>query len=154
MVEDCADGELRAWIQPETSGDAGAQGPVDWRGGRVDLRACCATGCAGAENAVYRLRAGVHYCNRGKVPGPGVADEGHFTAFFRSGESWYFSDDLDPAAAVRKKPGSPPEYPYICFLERVGDPEIVLGCLLPHEVCVETDLARADESEKLLGAEQ
>ena len=135
-------GEERQWIQPE---DADSYRPVVWQGGCVDLRACCAAGCAGAENAVYRLRACVHYCNRGHVPGPGVSDEGHFTAFFRSAETWYSMDDLDPEAVVRALSACPTEYPYICFLERVGDPEAPQESISPREVFVNEKSADDDE---------
>ena len=136
-------GEEDAWIQPE---DADSYRPVTWKGERVDLRACCSPGCVGAENAVYRLRAFVHYCRRGNVPGPRISDEGHFTAHFRSGETWYAADDLDPDAIVRKESACPTEYPYICFLERVGDPETQPESISSHEVR-STDDAQSDEGE-------
>ena len=42
------------------------------------------------------------------------------------------------------EPSCPTQYPYICFLERVGEPETPLEDLVPHEVC-ETPLASDDE---------
>ena len=105
----------------------------------MDLRACCAEECAGAETAMYRLRACVHYCNRGDVPGAGVADKGHFTAFFRSGETWYSADDQNSEAGVRVERACPTKYPYLCFLERMGDAQGPLESLPPREVCLVED---------------
>jgi hypothetical protein len=143
------DDDFWQWIQPE---DADDYREVTWKDGLVDLRACCAPGCVGAEDAVYRLRACVHYCNRGDVPGPGVTDEGHFTASFREGETWYGMDDLDPEAVVRAKLRCPTEYPYICFLERVGEPEVQLESLCSHQVVAVIDWAEsAEEGERAAG---
>ena len=52
--------------------------------------------------------------------------EGHFTAFFREADAWYSMDDLDPSARVHELPSCPTQFPYVCFLDRVGEPEAPL----------------------------
>ncbi|CAK0880981.1 unnamed protein product [Prorocentrum cordatum] len=147
------DEEILSWIQSEDS-DGDSFCPVTWgERGLVDLRACCADGCERRERAVYRLRACVHYCNRGHVPGAGVIDQGHFTASFRAADDrWYDVDDLDREAVVRARECCPDQYPQICFLERVGDPEVSVASLSPHLVHAgDDDDAPPVKRQKLLG---
>ena len=84
---------------------------------------------------MYRLRAFVHYKEQRRANVSDKIDGGHCVAYFRSGDAWYCADDQDVSPVVRAFEGCPTQYPYICFLERVGEPESVPESINPHEVC-------------------
>ena len=57
-IESSEDEEL-VWVQDEQEGPL-----ASWGDGHVDLAACCAQTCASADQAVFRLKAFVHYCGK------------------------------------------------------------------------------------------
>ena len=135
----------RTWIQHDDRGHA-AWRPARWGDGVIDLREVAAADCADRSQAVYRVRAFVCYCSKSRVPSRVVGSSGHFTAYFRESDVWYFADDLDPGARVRPMASPPDVYPYVCFLERIGDPAVERSSLPPH--AVQGPPALADDAEE------
>jgi hypothetical protein len=118
----------RTWIQEDFVDD---RREVIWGDERVDLTACCSEGCKDRDQAVYRLKAFVSYCNKPEWPALAMS-QGHFVAYFREADTWYAFDDLDQDARMRVIAKPPNDYPYLCFLERVGDPEVLPAALQPN----------------------
>ena len=65
------------WVQGELAGPW-----ATWGDGRVDLAACCTRTCASADQAVFRLRAFVHYCGKPEEARR-LVSSGHFVAYFQ-----------------------------------------------------------------------
>ena len=116
-----------------------------WGDSVIDLREVAAADCADRSQAVYRVRAFVCYCSKSRVPSRVVGSTGHFTAYFRESDVWYFADDLDPGARVRTMASPPDVYPYVCFLERIGDSAVEPPSLPPQ--AVQGPPALADDAE-------
>ena len=83
--------EELVWVQDEREGLW-----ASWGDGCVDLAACCARTCASADQAVFRLRAFVHYCGKPEEARR-LVFSGHFVAYFQEQGTWYRSDDLRAA---------------------------------------------------------
>ena len=79
LLDDAAGEEAEEdliWVQDELEGPW-----VSWGDGRVDLANCCARACSSADQAVFRLKAFVHYCGKPEEPRRFISS-GHFVAFF------------------------------------------------------------------------
>ena len=114
-VDDDLEYQKRRWVE-------GGNSPVRSfviQNDLLDLRGYLSTGSV-CHDAVYRIRAFVHYPKKGKMPCSVVSQKAHFTAYFREGAEWYLADDYNPAARVTAMTTPPSSWPYICYLERVG----------------------------------
>ena len=62
-----------------------------------------------------------------KPPEPSILrTSGHYASYFREEGVWYRSDDLQKGTKACEVEGMPSAFPYVCFFERVGQPEVDL----------------------------
>ena len=116
-----------------------------WGDGCVDLTDCCAQTCTDPEQAVFRLKAFVHYCRKPPEPRR-LVSSGHFVAYFQEQGIWYMSDDLKAAGRAVALDNVPEVYPYLCFFERLGRPAVVPPALSPNPMVLGADLSAQEEA--------